>query len=128
MPGKSWKEISPTSGQIQYPYSSPSGPSAIRGRLQVHEEDIDPSQNVGAVYFGSSLYISEHDHSFGNAANNASWRKLDIVSITNIDGDGPTNVGMAPPYAWRAEENSVVVTKVTNVNEAGSGINGYYFV
>ena len=35
---------------------------------------------------------------------------------------------MAPPYAWRAEENSVVVTKVTNVNEAGSGINGYYFV
>ncbi|MCH2105308.1 MAG: hypothetical protein MK291_01550 [Planctomycetes bacterium] len=121
-------EISPTSGQIQYPYSSPSGPSAIRGRLQVYEEDIDPNQNAGAVYFGSSLYISEHDHSFGNAANNSSWRKLDVVSITNIDGDGPTNVGMAPPYAWRAEENSVVVTKVTNLNEAGAGINGYYFV
>ena len=119
-------EISPTTGRITYPYSSPSGPSAIRGRLQVHEEDIDPSQNAGAIYFGSSVYISEHDHSFGNAANNSSWRKLDVVSVTNIDGDGPTNVGETPPNAWRSVDSSVIVTKITNVNEAGSGINGYY--
>ena len=121
-------EISPASGQIQYPPTGPSGPAAIRGRLQVHEADIDPNQNAGAMYFGSSLYISEHDHQNGNAANNSSWRKLDVVSTTNIDGDGPTDVGMAPPYAWRSEDPSVVVIKVTNVNEAGPGVNGYYSV
>ena len=121
-------EQSPASGQITYPYSSPSGTNAIRGRLQVHEEDIDPSQNAGAEYFISSVYISEHDHENGNAANNSSWRKLNVVSITNIDGGGPTNVGMSPPYAWRSEDPSVVVSKVTNVNEAGPSINGYYFV
>ncbi len=121
-------ETSPASGEITYPYSGPSGPSSIRGRLQVHEEDIDPSQNIGAEYFGSSVYISEHDHENGNAANNSSWRKLNVVSITNIDGGGPTNVGMSPPYAWQSEDPSVVVTKVTNVNEAGPGINGYYYV
>ncbi len=121
-------EQSPASGQITYPYSSPTGSSAIRGRLQVHEEDIDPAQNAGAEYFCSSVYLSEHDHSNGNAANNSSWRKLNVVSATNIDGGGPTNVGMSPPYAWRAEDNSVVVTKVTNMNEAGAGVHGFYFV
>jgi hypothetical protein len=121
-------ETSPASGHITYPYSGPTGTSAIRGRLQVHEEDIDPSQNAGAEYFISSVYISEHDHENGNAANNSSWRKLNVVSATNLDGGGPTNVGMAPPYAWRSEDNSVVVSKVTNLNEAGSGVHGYYWL
>ena len=121
-------EISPTTGRITYPYSSPSGPSAIRGRLQVAEEDINPSQNAGAVYFGSSLYISEHDQMAGNGANNGSWRKLNVVSVTNIDGNGPTNVGQGPLYAWRSEVPGVSVIQVQNDNEGGAGVHGWYHV
>ena len=121
-------EQSPASGQITYPYSSPTGTSAIRGRLQIHEEDIDPAQNVGAEYFCSSVYLSEHDHANGNAANNSSWRKLNVVSATNIDGGGPTMVGQVPPYAWRSEVPSVTVVHVRNDNEAGSGVHGYFHV
>jgi hypothetical protein len=121
-------QVNATSGVHQHPYPSPSGPSAIRGRLQVPVSDIDPSQNSGAEYFAEAQYVSQHTASDGNGGISNAWRKLNVLSVSNIDGGGPTMVDQCAPYAWAAEDSSVNVQDVMYTNEGGSGVHGHYTV
>jgi len=124
--GPKW-QINSTNGQHPHPYPSPSGPAAIRGRLQVAVSDIDPAQNPGAVYFAEGQYISAHDASFGNSGNNSSWRKLNVVSVSNIQGGGSTHVTEPAVFAWRSEDPAVRVSLAVNTDEGGPGIHGRYW-
>lgn len=120
--------VNPTTGVHTHPDPSPSGPTAIRGRLQVAVADIDPALNPGAEYFAESQYIAADDAQAGNGKNNASWRKLNVVSVTNILGNGPTVFQEPAIFAWRAEDPGVTIVEVTNTNEQGTGIDTTFYV
>lgn len=120
--------VNATTGLHSHPYPSPSGPSAIRGRLQVLVSDIDPAQNPGAVYFAEAQYVSAHDAGAGNAWNNNAYRRLNVVSVSDINGGGPTNVTAPAVLAWREVDPLVMVATVTNTDEGGSGMPGIFNV
>ncbi|MCA9296155.1 MAG: hypothetical protein KC983_06545, partial [Phycisphaerales bacterium] len=62
----------------------PSGPAAIRGRLQAHAEDIDPAQNPGARYFAEAQYVTSDDAADGNDGNNASYIEVSVFNGGNF--------------------------------------------
>ena len=119
-------QVNPTTGVHPDPYPSPSGNATLRGRLQVAVSDIDPAQNPGAVFFAEAQYVSASTAQAGNGGIANSWRKLNVVSVSNIDGGGPTNVNQCAPYAWRSIDPQVVVADFMNTNEGGSGMHGHY--
>ncbi len=118
--------VNATTGTHIDPHPDPTGPSTIRGRLQVAVADIDPAQNPGARYFVESQYVSEHTASFGNGEIANSWRPLQVNSVAGIQGGGATVVGECAPYAWQAEDPQVVVTEIVNTHEGGGGLHGHY--
>ena len=121
-------QVNALDGSHTHPYDSPSGTSSIRGRLQVATSDMDPAQNAGAEYFVECQYIAKDDHEAGNATNNASWRPINVNSVNSITGNGVTVTQEAGIYAWAANDPNVSITKVTNINEMGSGLNGTFYV
>lgn len=93
----------------------PSGNATIRGRLQVAVSDIDPAQNPGAAYFIEGHYVTADDHAAGAAGNNASWRKVSVVSVSDINGNGATTREKAGIFAWPNQDSSVELTVVGNI-------------
>ena len=120
--------IDPASGNHQHSAPSPSGPAAIRGRLQVAVSDVTPASNPGADYWIEGAYISYYDHQNGNAHNNVTWRKVTVNSNLTLTGAGSSNVGESCVYGWKEVDPAVVIEEVTNSDEAGAGIHGYYQV
>lgn len=114
-------QVNAATGTHQHPYPSPSGPSTIRGRLQVLTAEIDPNLNTGAVYFSEAQYVSQHTAQNGNGSIANSWRKLNVVSVSNVDGGGPTIVGEPAPYAWKSVDDDVNVFDVYSGEFNGSG-------
>ena len=121
-------QVNPTNGVHGHPYPSPSGPTTIRGRLQVQVSDIDPTLNIGAEYFAEAQYVSQHTAQDGNGGIANAWRKLNVVSVSNIDGGGPTMVDQCAPYAWASEDSSVNVQDIMYADEGGHDIHGHYTV
>ena len=94
-------------GTHVHPYSAPSGPAAIRGRLQIHDTDI----NAGGQNFAEVHYIT-HDEPLANRYNNASWREVNL-SLTSISGvfSGQASVHFLEPaiMAWQDVDPGVVI-------------------
>ena len=65
-----------------FPYSY-SGVCEVCGpldrRLQVHDSDLDPALNVGALYFVEGQVVAPDDSAAGNQNNNASYRPMSLV-------------------------------------------------
>ena len=120
--------VDPVSGTHVHPDPSATGPSSIRGRLQVPVSEIDPALNPGASYFIEGGYIASDDHANSNSANNSSWRAINVNTLSNITGGGPTEVGEVALEAWRAQDPAVEVVHAPNLDEGGSGVDGHYFV
>ncbi len=106
--------VDPHTGYFQYP--QPEGPTptpTIGRRLQVHEDDLDPQYNVGALYFVEGHYIAPDDAAAGNDNNNASYR---LATVSSTDGSytasvaGSTRRMQAAIRAWKDYEPSVVET------------------
>lgn len=110
-------DVNAYAGSYTYPFThSPSGPTSIRGNLQIANADVDPASNPGARYFIEAQYITEDDATWGNQMNNASWREIGFNSISSpyAIGNGPsaTNVGEPAILAWGQIDPSVVITEV----------------
>lgn len=59
---------------------------AIYKRLQVLNDDLDPTMNSGALYFVEGHYITADDAAAGNDDNNASYRRILVTgSAGNYD-------------------------------------------
>jgi len=99
---------------------APTGNATIRGRLQVAVSDIDPAQNPGAQYFIEGQYVTQDDAAAGNAGNNASWRKVNVLAVNNIDGGGVTHREEPAIFAWQDLDRDVKVREVKNVENAGT--------
>jgi len=106
-------EVNPTTGVFPFPATNISTTGdAIYKRLQVHNSDLDPSLNLGALYFAEVQYVSHDDASRGHGANNASYRRVGVLR-TN-DGQYQLIVGAttvrekAAIQAWKAADPTVV--------------------
>jgi len=121
-------QVNATTGVHLDPHANPAGPSTLRGRLQVPVVDIDPAQNVGALWFAEGQYVSKHEALAGNAGNSVSWRKLRVDSVNSVHSDGPTVMEQAATYAWRSQDSQVTVVDVTNDDEGGVGVHGHFSV
>ena len=109
-------EINPFTGQFPFPVGRNPGFSAVAGRLQVHDGDLDPALNAGARYFVEGHYLSRHDAEDGNGENNASYRRV------LISGGAPTfQVALAPEptvaqqpaiFAWKAADPGVEIREL----------------
>jgi hypothetical protein len=120
--------VNPVSGSHTHPDPSPSGNNTIRGRLQCAVSDMDPSQNPNAEYLIEGGYMAADDAANGNSGNNMSWRLINVLSVSNLSGGGPTNAGETALHGWRNLDPSVTLVGMTNANEGGSGRHGYFYV
>ena len=88
--------------------------NAIFKRLQVHNTDVDPAQNSGALYFVEGQYVSHDDASSKNNPNNASYRSVTVgASPFNLTLTGSTVRTKAGIQAWKAADPTVTETTVS---------------
>jgi hypothetical protein len=96
------------SGYYQYPFTvSPSGPSALRGNLQIADADLNPAVYGNARYFFEAYYMSDDDAAWGNHANNASYREFTTTGAGNVNAIGSTHVETQAIRAWKEIDPSV---------------------
>ncbi len=117
-------EINATTGEYPYPFNlAPSGPSSIRGRLQLNPTDIDPSANASAQYFIEGQYVEPGESVFGTHLNNASSRSVRFTSTTNCTGLGATTDQLPAVKRWEALDSNATVVEVYT-DETGQGGEG----
>ncbi|MEE8386697.1 MAG: hypothetical protein V3S01_12355, partial [Dehalococcoidia bacterium] len=96
-------EVNPFTGEYPFPFTT-SGQTGdvLYKRLQVHNEDLDPVLNPGAMYFVEGHYVSADDATAGNGNNNASHRQVTVSGssgVFDISLTGSTSQSAAI-YAW----------------------------
>ena len=108
-------DVNPNTGGYLYPDPriNTSG-DAIFKRLQVHETDVDPAQNAGALYFVEGQYVTLDDATAKNNTNNASYRPVTIgaASPFNLTLTGSTVRAKMAIQAWKATDSAVTETPV----------------
>jgi hypothetical protein len=110
-------EVNPYTGDFPFPYGTmgQSG-DAIYKRLQVHNDDFDPSLNPGATYFAEVHYVNPDDASAGNGANNASWRPAtqgaEVSGVWPLELTGYTRATEPAIFAWLEEDPLVTLETV----------------
>ncbi|HEX4824348.1 MAG TPA: hypothetical protein VFV19_08550 [Candidatus Polarisedimenticolaceae bacterium] len=103
-------DVNAFTGVYLYPDSreSTTGNSIFK-RLQVHNTDIDPAQNAGALYFAEGQYVSHDDATASNNTNNASYRPCTFTGTGTftLTLTGSTVTQKAGIQAWKAQDPSV---------------------
>ncbi len=87
-------------------------------RIVVAESDLDPAQNVGALYWVEGQYVVRDDARAGNGLNNASHRSATVGGLPRLDLTltGTTVREQPAIFAWQSidpEVEMVVVDKDT---------------
>ncbi|MCH2133399.1 MAG: hypothetical protein MK116_06590 [Phycisphaerales bacterium] len=119
-------EINAYTGIYAYPFTiAPSGPSSIRGKLQIDPGDIDPDENPNARYFVEGQYVEPNEYVFGVHMNNASYKEIGFPSVTSSSGVGETRHMIPGIYAWPSCVSGVVIGQITTVEEDGGNARGH---
>ena len=117
--GRSKRFVNATLGSHVESGIAPSGNATIRGRLQVAVADIDPALNPGAEYFIEGHYVTADDAAAGNSSNNATWRRVVVNSVSNVDGGGNSHRVFPGIFAWQDMDPSVVIKVAMNPEVPG---------
>ncbi len=116
------REINPHLGTNLGNHALASGNGTLRGRIQVHHDDLDPALNPGALYYVEGHYVAEDDAQFGtmsNDNNNASYRRVSVVLPNyNLAFAGATIRQDAAIHAWRVSDP---LAEITNVDIPADG-------
>jgi hypothetical protein len=110
-------QIDAFTGVFPYPFTQvphpppPAGDRYTARRLRVHDADLDPALNAGALYFAEIQYVAADDAATGNGTNNVSYRPV-IVSdqgagIYNLAFTGNVARMMPALHSWKANDASV---------------------
>ena len=109
-------EVNPTTGVFPYPATNQSQTgNAIYKRLQVHNVDLDPTQNVGAQYFVEGHYVAKDEALSKNLHNNASYRTANVTGTPgnfNFTLTGSTVRQKLAIEAWPVVDPTVVLTNI----------------
>ncbi len=112
-------EVNAATGFFQFPYTDQGmGGDALYKRLQVHNDDLDPALNPGALYFVEGHYITADDAAAGNDDNNASYRQVAVDAQYDLELLGETQREMAAIFAWPVADPEVVFA-ITDVADDG---------
>jgi hypothetical protein len=122
--GQSKRWVNATNGTHTHS-GGPSGNTTIRGRLQVAVSDIDPAQNSGAQWFIEGHYVTADDAQAGASANNASWRRVNVLAVNNIDGGGATQREEPAIFAWKTQDALVEIQEAQNIETGGAKTSFY---
>ena len=101
--GARW-QLNAHTGYFPYPPVRPGSATIIAGRLQVHDTDLDPALNPGAVYFVDSQYVSSDEALAGNGNNSVSYRR---ISISGPDVNGKYTAGLLGGYSTQREQAAI---------------------
>ncbi len=117
-------QVNAFTGSFLYPFAQ-QGQSGDRvfKRIQVANDDVDPSLHPTASYFGEAQYISPDDSLAGNGFNNVSWTPLSRPgSTTNgafrLSIGGSTVREEAAINAWATVDAGVTLA---DINVSGEG-------
>ncbi len=122
-------EVNASTGSFLFPY----GDAGLAGdfiykRLQVHNDDLDPELNPGALYYGEGHYVTPDDAAAGNHHNNASYRRANVGLFSaggwNISFVGTTTRELPAIYAWQDNDPAVVI-EIVDDDSAGRFFLGY---
>ncbi len=110
-------EINASTGEFPFPYATLGmDGDAIYKRLQLRNDDLDPSLNPGARYFGEGHYVTADDSAAGNMDNNVSYREATVDFF--MDGGwvmgfaGLTQREQPALMVWAMMDADVVVNSV----------------
>lgn len=110
--------VNASTGYFVYGTSPPESPTVIERRLQVHDADLDPDLNAGALYFVEGHYVASDDAAAGNDNNNASYRVVTVTEMNppsttfNLNVMGTTQREKAGIQAWQDMDATVAVSPV----------------
>lgn len=130
-------EINVVTGSFGTPFKTAGQTGdTIYKRLQVHDVDIDPDLNPGALYYIEGQYVTFDDTAAGTNHNNASYRQV-LVSentpgIFTMMMTGSTVREQSAIYAWAANDPNVQIETImvpsdgifrlaSNVTDLGNG-------
>ncbi|MCB9846947.1 MAG: hypothetical protein H6814_00895 [Phycisphaeraceae bacterium] len=114
----------------QYPHSSPSGDTTLRGRIIVDNTELDQANalNADSLYVVDGLYIAKDDALEGNDNNNSSYRTINVSSsgtTHNISFLGSTQREACAIQHW-AEVEAGVTNRFVDVAGDGRYIVAYH--
>jgi hypothetical protein len=89
-----------------YPGASGGSGGATYKRLQIRETDLSQS-GAGALYFIEGVYVAHDDASWGNAFNNASYKRVTVSGSFNLNVTGSMEIGVPALQAWQDHGNGV---------------------
>ena len=105
------QDVNALTGVFPYPDSRIGLTSSdpIYKRLQVHDVDLNPALNAGALYFVEGQYVTLDDSTARNESNNASYRPVTVGAAPNFNLTltGTTQRQQAGITAWKDTDNSV---------------------
>ncbi|MEM7356388.1 MAG: hypothetical protein AAF657_36565 [Acidobacteriota bacterium] len=86
-------------------------------RIVVTEDDLDPANNGGALYWVEGQYVVRDDARAGNGLNNASYRAATIGSMPDLDISliGDTVREVPAIFAWQVADPEVEIVNVDRV-------------
>ena len=111
-------DVDPYTGVFPYPDSRistlPADATVLTKRLQIHDVDIDPASNAGALYFAEGQYVTHDDATAKNNTNNASYRPATFSGTSSFTMalTGATVRQKAGVQAWKATDPTVTETIV----------------
>jgi hypothetical protein len=109
-------EVNAYTGEFAYPPTDGDmNGDAIYKRMQVHNDDLDPTLNDGAVYFVEGHYVTADDAAAGNHYNNASYRQVQVSGssgVYSLSLRGETQRTEPAVVAWARQMKGVRLTKV----------------
>lgn len=115
-------QVNPHSGQFTWPFATRGQTgNAIFKRVQVNNDDLNPSLNPGALYFGEGQYVALDDANSRNQNNNASYRRITVGSFSgggyNLSFTGTTQRQQPALRAWKDNDPTVVVVSADVQND-----------
>ncbi|GAB5495209.1 MAG: hypothetical protein Phyf2KO_02890 [Phycisphaerales bacterium] len=115
-------EINAATGQYPWPFTGDGQTgNVIYKRIQVDNDDMNPSLNAGALYFGEGHYVTPDDAAAGNDNNNASYRQINVGNFQSggydVDFTGSTMRGSPAIQAWQDFDGSVVLNSLDVPND-----------
>ncbi|MBC22531.1 MAG: hypothetical protein CMJ32_01260 [Phycisphaerae bacterium] len=76
-------EVNPHTGVFDYPFTAEPIQDGLSRRIQVDNDEFNPTLHPDARYFGEGLYIHVEDAAAGNGNNNSSVRELGVGSFSS---------------------------------------------
>ena len=100
-------EVNASTGVFLYTFSVFPNPNLLAKRIQVHDDDVNPSLNAGALYFVEGQYVTQDDSAAGNNANNQAYRRVTVSARRALSLRDATQRTLPAIQAWQDHGNGV---------------------